>query len=185
MVEAVMLACAVLAVGASLVVVMSRDVLHAAIALLVVMLALAGIYAGAGAMLIAAVQVLVGAGAVVVLFMFAMMVLDARREGPSAFRMGRMFRPATAAASLVIFAVAFAAAGFIEISPASMPGLGAVVGHLFSGYVLVVEATGLLLFVTLVAVVVLARRVEDPPMRSARRVEDPPMRSARRDEGGR
>jgi len=157
-VEMAVLACAVVAASASVAVVLSRDLLRAALALLVVMLALAGIYAGVGAMLIAAIQVIVGAGAVVVLFMFAIMVLDSRHEGKPAFRMGRPFLPAAAVAALVIFAAAFAAAGFLDLVPGRMPGITAVVGSLFSGNMLLLEATGLLLFVALVAVVILARK---------------------------
>lgn len=153
-----MLACAVAAAAGSVFVVLSRDLLRAAISLLVVMLALAGIYAGAGAMLIAAVQVIVGAGAVIVLFMFAIMVLDTRDEGRPAFAMGRMFIPLAAASAFAIFAVALAVTRFFDFDPGRMPGISPVVASLFSGYMLLLEATGLLLFVSLVAVVILARR---------------------------
>jgi NADH-quinone oxidoreductase subunit J len=157
-VEAAILACALTAAVASVGVVLSRDLLRAALGLLVVMLALAGIYAGAGAMLIAAIQVIVGAGAVVVLFMFAIMVLDSRHEGKPAFRMGKPFLSSAGVAALVIFSAAFAAAGFLDLVPGRMPGITAVVGSLFSANMLLLEATGLLLFVALVAVVILARK---------------------------
>ena len=161
MVEAGMLVCALVAALGCVAVVLSRDLLRAALGLLIVMLALAGIYAGVGAMLIAAVQLIVGAGAVVVLFMFAIMVLNARHEGKSSFPMGKSFINLSAVAALVIFSFAFAFAGFLDLVPARMPLISAVVGSLFSGYMLLLEATGLLLFVSLVAVVILARRVDE------------------------
>jgi len=156
-----MLACAAVAAAACLAVVLSRDLLRSALGLLAVMLALAGIYAGAGAMLIAAVQVIVGGGAVVVLFIFAIMVLNSRHEDKPSFHMGKAFIPSAVAASLVIFAAAFAAAGFLDLAPARMPRISAVMGSLFSGYLLILEATGLLLFVSLVVVVILARKDTD------------------------
>ena len=153
-----MLVCGLAVAAASIGVVLSRDLLRASLCLLAVMLGLAGIYAGAGAMLIAGVQVIVGAGAVIVLFMFAMMVLDSRHEDKPAFAMGKQFISWAALAALVIFAAAFAVAGFLDLAPARMPRISAVIGSLFGEYLLLLESTGLLLFVSLVAVVILARK---------------------------
>lgn len=72
-----MLAIAVLAGGAALFVVTSRNVVHSALALVVVMLGVAGTFLLLGAEFLAWTQVLVYAGAVIVLILFGLMLTRA------------------------------------------------------------------------------------------------------------
>ena len=140
--------------------VLRSDVLHSALALVVVLLALAGVYAGLGAYFIAAIQVAVYAGAVMVLFLFAIMVLKSRREvaGPS----GRLVGVgATVVGGALLLALGGAAEwGARRFNAADLhtgaPGLSEFARLLFGEYLLGFELVGLLLLVTLVAVVVLA-----------------------------
>src|SRR5579885_278192 len=64
---------AIVLVGASLAVVLQRNIVHAALALIVVFGAAAGIYILLNAEFIAIVQVLIYAGAVTILILFAIM----------------------------------------------------------------------------------------------------------------
>lgn len=67
---------AVLAVAAAFGVAVSPDPLHGAVLLLLALFSVAGLFAWAGAHFLAAMQVLVYAGAIVVLFVFVIMLLN-------------------------------------------------------------------------------------------------------------
>ena len=58
----------------------ARDPIHSALSLIVVMVSLAGLYLLLGAEFIAAVQIIVYAGAIMVLFVFVIMLLNAGEE---------------------------------------------------------------------------------------------------------
>src|SRR5712691_11700601 len=67
-----------LAGGVSLI--LQRQPIHSALSLIVVMVALAGLYLLLGAEFVAAVQIIVYAGAIMVLFVFVIMLLNAGVE---------------------------------------------------------------------------------------------------------
>jgi NADH-quinone oxidoreductase subunit J len=71
---------AVLAIVAALNVLLRRNPLHSALSLLVAMGALTGLYVLLNAHFIAVVQVIIYAGAMLVLFLFAIMLLNAQAE---------------------------------------------------------------------------------------------------------
>ena len=162
-VNPLVLACAALAAVAALFVILCSDVMRSALALIAVLLALAGIYAGLGAGFIAAVQVIVYAGAVMVLFLFAIMVLEGRRERAPAGPARRLSLLAAGLVSLALLA-GFRSAGK-ALAPAEgqswpAPGIREIARFLFAEYLLPFEVVGLLLLVALVAVMVLGRREE-------------------------
>ena len=69
-----------LAVLGALLMIFLREPIHSALALILVMVALAALYLLLGAEFIAAVQIIVYAGAVMVLFVFVIMLLNAGEE---------------------------------------------------------------------------------------------------------
>ena len=71
---------AVMAVAGAVNVIAQRHPIHSALSLIVVMVALAGEYLLLGAEFIAAVQIIVYAGAIMVLFVFVIMLLNAGVE---------------------------------------------------------------------------------------------------------
>ena len=71
---------AALAVGGALSLIFQKHPIHSALSLIVVMVALAGLYLLLGAEFVAAVQVIVYAGAIMVLFVFTIMLLNAGVE---------------------------------------------------------------------------------------------------------
>ena len=75
------------AVGAAMVV-LNRNPVYSALSLVLTMFALSGLYVMMGAYFVAAVQVLVYAGAVVVLFLFVIMLLNLRTQEPLAETLG-------------------------------------------------------------------------------------------------
>jgi len=133
--------------------------MHSALALITVLLCLAGIYAGVGAWFIAAVQAVVYAGAVMVLFLFAIMVLESRREHPARLAGRRLTWAGAAAAGGGLFAALVASSSGEPVPPAApvpSPNLASLAKALFGEDLLPFELVGLLLLVALVAVVVLA-----------------------------
>ena len=72
--------CAFLAVLGALTLILAREPIHSALALILVMVSLAVLYLLLGAEFIAAVQMIVYAGAIMVLFVFVIMLLNAGIE---------------------------------------------------------------------------------------------------------
>src|SRR5271168_5434880 len=72
--------CAALAVAGAVVLILAREPIHSALALVLVMISLAVLYLLLGAEFIAAVQIIVYAGAIMVLFVFVIMLLNAGVE---------------------------------------------------------------------------------------------------------
>jgi NADH-quinone oxidoreductase subunit J len=71
---------AVVAVAGALLLILAREPIHSALALVLVMITLAALYLLLGAEFIAAVQIIVYAGAIMVLFVFVIMLLNAGTE---------------------------------------------------------------------------------------------------------
>jgi NADH-quinone oxidoreductase subunit J len=71
---------ALMAVAGATVLILAREPIHSALALVLVMISLAVLYLLLGAEFIAAVQIIVYAGAVMVLFVFVIMLLNAGVE---------------------------------------------------------------------------------------------------------
>src|SRR5690606_40116215 len=110
--EIVFAICAVVAIVAAVLTVSLRSPLRAAMALLTNILALAGLYVTLHAHLLAAIQVIVYAGAVVVLFVFVIMLIGPASEPkPTGQPRGLTLRTAAAAVmALVAGGIAFAVA---------------------------------------------------------------------------
>src|SRR5216684_547072 len=77
---------AALCVVGAISLILQRHLIHSALSLIVVMMALAGLYLLMGAEFVAAVQIIVYGGAIMVLFVFVIMLLNAgieERTNPS------------------------------------------------------------------------------------------------------
>jgi len=139
----------------------TRNTVAAALSLVVTMVALGGTYVLLGAYLIGALQIMVYAGAILVLFLFVVMLLNLRREEFSPQR-----QPATKIAAAVIgllFLLQFlrlidGAFGAPAAIPEEFGGYRQVGTALFTDYVLAFEATSLLLLAAMVGAVILAKR---------------------------
>src|SRR5882672_9066816 len=87
---AVFLVLASVAVAGAISLILQRHPIHSALSLIVVMVALAALYLLQGAEFIAAVQIIVYGGAIMVLFVFVIMLLNAGEEERT--NMSRMAR---------------------------------------------------------------------------------------------
>jgi NADH-quinone oxidoreductase subunit J len=160
------------AVGSSLAVVTSRNPMHSVLLLIVSFAALAGLYIGLDSPFTAVTQIIVYAGAIMVLFLFVVMLLNAPREdvaspyGPAYVTLTTGPRRAFAVLSAVLLVeLVLAVRGFIAAVPASGPGRAAHVSSvreigvaIFTDYSLAFEATSVLILVAMIGAVVLAKK---------------------------
>src|SRR6266508_1318908 len=148
-------------VATALGVVWARSPMYAAMNLVAAFFFLAGIYVLLTAHLIAFMQILVYAGAVMVLFLFVIMLLSAgdERIGPARKKAMQVLGVlgAVALASVLASAIARVADGGMRTVDATFGTVKAVGAVLFTEYLLPFEATSLLLLVAIVGAVVVAK----------------------------
>jgi NADH-quinone oxidoreductase subunit J len=144
-----------------LLVIVNRNPVTSALFLVALFVFMAGLFVLLGAFFLAAIQILVYAGAVMVLFLFVIMLLDIKASERKKFRVLAVCGGAVVAGALVwelgiILRQPIAAlnAGKSELSG----GLEAVVKPLFTNYMLPFEVTALILLVAMVGVVLLSKK---------------------------
>ena len=158
-----------IAVIAALMMVVSRNAVHAALWLAGVMLSLAGLYAAQDAPFLAAVQVIVYTGAVLMLFLFVLMLVGVdssdslietlRGQRVAAFVLGLGF------AVLLISAIAAGTDGGDGVgleeanAEGNVPGIARL---LFTKYVFAFEVTSALLITAALGAMVLAHKEKGP-----------------------
>jgi NADH-quinone oxidoreductase subunit J len=160
---AVFVPAAALAVAGGVGVVAARQPVHSAIALLVVLAALAVTYLLLAAQFIAALQIIVYAGAIVVLFLFVIMLLHARSGEEGATKLPRQRAAAAVFGVLYLAALLAALLSTTRPWPSAPAGFGTAqqIGEsLYTTYLLPFELASVVLLVGIVAAVVLGRRTE-------------------------
>jgi len=151
------------ALVSALLLVTNRKPVAAAISLIMTMLCLSGIYVILDAHLIAVLQIIVYAGAIMVLFLFVIMLLNVEEKS------GRLSNRKIAlqfVGILIVGSTLVAVAGLIKIDPAQVTnGFGttkAIGQMLFTDFLLPFEIASILLLAAIVGAVVLAkRRIEE------------------------
>ncbi|MDR5682852.1 MAG: NADH-quinone oxidoreductase subunit J [Armatimonadota bacterium] len=144
-------------------VIAARQPVHSALALLLVLGSLAALYLTLAAEFVAVLQVILYAGAIVVLFLFVIMLLHARSpEQQRPARAGPLAIPAAVFGVLLVAAISIAVlrdlGGAVAASPPEGFGTTEAVGReLFTRFVLPFEAAGILLLIGIVAGVVLGK----------------------------
>lgn len=155
-------------IGFGLAVVLSRNPVGAALSLAATFVFQAALYITLGAYFLAAVQVIVYAGAVMVLFLFIIMLLDIKAEAHSSISLGRLI---VAGASSILFAVIFSKVLNQVFVPDTMTSLkwsndatswvvdaGKIGQLLFTQYYVPFLATAVLLLVATLGVVILSKK---------------------------
>jgi NADH-quinone oxidoreductase subunit J len=160
MMLALFFALATIAVAGAVSLIFQKHPIHSALSLIVVMVALAGLYLLMGAEFISAVQIIVYGGAIMVLFIFVIMLLNAGEEERTNFS-----RMATYVG--VPLAVVFAAglAWWVSQGSQSLAGLPGEVTStkdlstmLFREYAFPFELTSVLVLIAILGAIVLAQR---------------------------
>ena len=150
-----------IALGSALGLILKRNAIHGALFLVTNLGSIAALYLMLGAEFLAAAQVIVYAGAIMVLFVFAIMVLIPGKEetGPDPRRVWRLLALPLGTALLLVLAV-MAVTG--RSPAAGRPPVGGnveTIGRLlFTDYLFPFELTSVLLLAAMVGVLLLARR---------------------------
>ncbi|HSS79195.1 MAG TPA: NADH-quinone oxidoreductase subunit J [Thermoanaerobaculia bacterium] len=156
---------AALAVASSLVVVMHRSPVYATMSLVVTLFSVAVLFVLLGAPFLGALQILIYAGAIVVLFLFVIMLLNLQKEGEAAGRRRGQLWVALPGALIFIGMVGlvFWRAGAPDLQPLTedLVSLKGLATALFTDYLLPFEIVGLLLLVAVIGATVAARRAPD------------------------
>jgi NADH-quinone oxidoreductase subunit J len=161
----VFFACAFLAVAGAISLILAREPIHSALSLILVMVAVAILYLLMGAEFISAVQIIVYAGAVMVLFVFVIMLLNAGVEERTNFSKFAKYAGLPLGFFLLIEIVRWMHGSSAGSTIAR--GAGAAVeavstrdlsAALFRQYLFNVEATSILILVAILGALVLARK---------------------------
>jgi NADH-quinone oxidoreductase subunit J len=151
---------AAIAVGSALGLILRPNAIHGALFLVVNLGSVAALYLMLGAEFLAAAQVIVYAGAIMVLFVFAIMVLIPGKEetGPDPLRGVRLL--ALPVGGLLLLLLVVVVARWNVPRGAVVPsGSASAVGRLlFTSYLFPFELTSVLLLAAMVGVLLLARR---------------------------
>jgi NADH-quinone oxidoreductase subunit J len=163
-------------------VVLSSNPVHAALMLVMTLFAVAVLFVAQGAHFLAAVQVIVYAGAIVVLFLFVIMLLGVdRSEDIRSERLVGQRPVAFVTVMLVLLEVLLLArsrwsTGARSVTgPASGPGSNVekLATALFTRYLLAFEVTSVLLVIAVVGAVVMGRRTASSGLHSEQEVGGP------------
>ncbi|HET9304894.1 MAG TPA: NADH-quinone oxidoreductase subunit J [Candidatus Sulfotelmatobacter sp.] len=169
------LAFGAVAVAGAVNLLVQRHPINGALSLIAVMAALAGEYLLLGAEFVAAVQVIVYAGAIMVLFVFTIMLLNAGvEEQTKGSRVAFIFGiPGMLIGSLLIAWVVLRHSGTEAVAVGALPGAPNVIGELlFHEFLLPFEITSILILIAIMGAVVLASKPTTPGGGPAQRVKD-------------
>jgi NADH-quinone oxidoreductase subunit J len=155
-----------LALGGALNLLFQRHPIHSALSLVVVMMSLAVLYWSLGAEFLAAAQVIVYSGAIMVLFIFVIMLLNAGKEqrtngSRAAYAVGF---PGAAAIFCLLSFVFLSERGALGASNIggdlgnAVDNIAQVSAMLFTRQLLPFEVTSVLILVAILGAVVLARK---------------------------
>ncbi len=152
---------ALIATGSALGLILRTNAIHGALFLVVNLGSIAALYLMLGAEFLAAAQVIVYAGAIMVLFVFAIMVLIPGKEetGPDPRRAARLL--ALPVGALLLLLLVFVIVGRLRGAPTAGGPSGSVAALgrlLFTSYLFPFELTSVLLLAAMVGVLMLARR---------------------------
>jgi len=167
---AIFIVCAAIVLAGALGVVLVRNPVHAALSLVGTLFGMAVLFLNLEAHFLAAVQIIVYAGAIVVLFLFVIMLLGVDRLEDLSVEPITGQRALAAIVGLGTFGLA---AAFLATSDIGVPGQEALTGPvagqysnlrqiadvLFTDYVYAFEATAALLTISVVGAVVMSRRM--------------------------
>ena len=152
---------AAVAVGAAINVLVQKHVLYSALSLILMLTAVSVLFILLQADFLAAIQVIVYAGAIMVLFVFVIMLLNLPQDEDGADRL-RWLK--FAGIPLGLFFVTLVVATLWNVEPvvsqeAPLVGSPAAIGRsLFTDYVLPFEVTSLLILIALMGAVVFAKK---------------------------
>ena len=159
---AVFFVLATLAVAGAASLILQKHPIHSALSLIVVMVALAGLYLLMGAEFVAAVQIIVYGGAIMVLFVFVIMLLNAGAEEHTSISKMAGGPGLLLAVALAGFIAATIARSPESVQAAAQSGALAptkeISSMIFKEFVYPFELTSFLILIAILGATVLAQR---------------------------
>jgi NADH-quinone oxidoreductase subunit J len=152
---ALTLLCAVLVIANPF----SRSPVTSAMFLVLTIISMAGLFVLLHAFFLAAVQIIVYAGAVMVLFLFVIMLLDLKEEARRKIKLFGLVAGLIAVGGIIsVFVKSLAAAGNGADDPQLEGGTHALGELLFTQYTLPFEIVSVLLLVAMIGVILLSKK---------------------------
>ncbi len=143
----------------------STNPVHSALFLVWTLFCVAAIYLMLGAEFLAIIQIIVYAGAIMVLFLFIIMLLNLRRDEfgpdpmPNQWTLGLIF------SSLLAIALVTAAGAAVALrfsgDPLTLTSISDLARLLFTKYLIAFELASVILLIAMVGVIVLAKRLKE------------------------
>jgi NADH-quinone oxidoreductase subunit J len=156
---------AAVSVAAAVLVVVQKKAVYSALALIVCFGAMAGLFFQLGSQFIAAIQVIVYAGAIMVLFVFVIMLMDPDAETFPSGGLRHISFWAIPLAVMLVFLLIQAFPDFlgsVARNPAASPqpqgSVENIARALFTQYVIPFEVTSILILVAILGAIVLTKR---------------------------
>ena len=152
---------AAVAVTAAVNLIVQRHPIHSALSLIVVMASLAALYLLLGAELLAAVQIIVYAGAIMVLFVFVIMLLNAGEEERTEFSRAAKFLGVplgVALTAMLVYRMAASAPAELTHAAVNEDQTRLLSRLLFTNFMFPFELTSILILIAILGAVVLAKR---------------------------
>jgi NADH-quinone oxidoreductase subunit J len=153
---------AAIAVFGAVSLIVQRHPIHSALSLILVMVALAGLYLLLGAEFVAAVQIIIYGGAIMVLFIFVIMLLNAGEEERTNFSKLATYGGiplAVAMTGLIAAAIVSSRSSLPTAAPGGELTSTKALSHLlFREFVYPFELTSFLILVAILGAIVLAQR---------------------------
>ena len=159
---------AALALGSAIVVVAHKSPVYSTMSLVLTLVSVAVLFVLLGAPFLGALQILIYAGAIVVLFLFVIMLLNLQKEETA--QAGRGLQVWAALLGAVVFAGMLVLLFWRRAAPATgalteeLVSLKALARVMFTDFLLPFEIVGLLLLVAVIGATVAARKSSDGPL---------------------
>jgi NADH-quinone oxidoreductase subunit J len=155
--------CGLLAVVGSIMLIWAQEPIHSALSLIMVMVALALLYVLLGAEFVAAVQIFVYAGAIMVLFVFVVMLLNAGTEERTNWSRIALPIGVTLAVVLIFFLSYWLGRSEIGAAASTGPTTQGISSRdistaIFRQYLFPFEATSILILIAVLGAWILGRR---------------------------
>lgn len=155
---------AVIILGSALAMVLSKNLVHSALYMIVTFLGVAGIYLMLSADFLAAMQILIYVGAISVLLVFGVMLT--RRGDIAASNLFNRYKVAAGLVSLGLFLILgrLILTSSWQLSSMSFPEttVGPIADLMMSVYVVPFEVAAILLLVAMVGAIIVAKGVKNP-----------------------
>ena len=155
-----------LTVGSAAAVLLNRNAVNSALAFLVCLIGVSGLFVMLDSFLLAVLMILVYAGAVVALFLFIIMLLDMQggERKPFSKLAGGAYVAVALLLTVGVVSLANASAELPRTDPNVIPAVGATLKNyadqLFTTYLLPVQVVGFLLLIAMLGVIMLSKKFE-------------------------